>query len=95
MKPEDPLWTRDPDRDWHWDEDPLVFYADSPDLRDAYYKARYGYGRQVVLERVSPRPTELACYFVEAGTVREGLEEALRHMPYPVHVNRFSTLWGR
>ena len=41
------LWTRDPNREWHWDEDPLVFYASSPD-----------------------------------------------HMPYPVRVNRFSTLWG-
>ena len=40
MKPEDPLWTRDPDREWHWDVDPLIFFADSPDLRDAYYKVR-------------------------------------------------------
>ena len=89
------LWTRDPNREWHWDEDPLIFYADSPDLRDAFYKVRYAYGRQVVVERRNPRQIELASYFTEAGTVREGLEEALRHMPYPVHVNRFSTLWGR
>lgn len=90
------IWDRDPDREWHWDKDPLVFYAHRPGGKPEYYAVHYGYGRQVVLMRGSMcRGVELASWFTNAGTVREGLDEALKHMPFPVEVEKLSTLWGR